>query len=123
MLRIVGMQRDTNPDREFVLLQNQGALRVQLRGHVVMAEDHIDGAQPHAIHVMTDDVAIPTGKFVLLATGAGKPRWTQARDGVPVFLCYMGRLRSVWNDCGGAISVLGVQHSYMERRDMPIELV
>lgn len=118
MIRIVGVQRNTNPDLEFVLLQNQGALRVHLRGHAVVGEVALD---PHgaaeSVHLFSDDVDIHPSMYVLLRTGAGDAHWTRTRDGSLVYCAYMHRANGgVWDLYNGPIHILGPQHSYALRR-------
>lgn len=116
MIRIVGVQRSQSPEREFVLLQNQGSLRISLRGHVIMSESALDNSDlANAAHALTDDVLIPPGTYVLLATGVGQPRWVRTKDGIMVYYAYMNRTESVWNGCVGPLHVLGTQHTYAER--------
>ena len=118
MLRIVGVQRTEIVEQEFLLLQNQGSLRVSLRGHVVMAERAIlCGDLCNFAHVFTDDESIPAGLYVLLSTGAGLPHWGKTKDGAHVYHAYAGRLLPLWWDSDGPIHVLSPCYSYVERAD------
>jgi hypothetical protein len=113
MIRIVGVNRSPDPQREFVLLQNQGAMRATLRGHAILGETE-DGFG--AMHVFDDDETVPTGKFVILFTGCGVPRWAKTRDGAYVYHCYLGQDRSLWHEANGPIHLLNTQHTYQERK-------
>lgn len=116
MIRIVGIQRHPDPEREFILFQNQGSLRHLLKGHVVMGQDAIDGADLSSVgHLFRDDVYIPPGMYVLLTTGCGDPRWARTKDGAMVFYAYMGRSRSVWDRSSASVHVLCTQHTFVER--------
>lgn len=116
MLRIVGVQRSESLSQEFVLLQNQGHMRIKLRGHILMSEDAIEGADlSNAAHVLKDDEYIPPGLFVLLSTGTGLPHWGKTKDGTYVYHTYMGLSRPFWNTHTGAIHILCPHHSYCER--------
>lgn len=116
MLRIVGVQRTEIVEQEFLLLQNQGSLRVSLRGHVVMAERAIvRGDLFDAAHVFTEDESIPAGLYVLLSTGSGRPHWGKTKDGAHVYHAYAGRMSPLWFDSEGPIYVLSPCHSYVER--------
>ena len=76
MIRIVGIQRSNHPSEEFVILQNQGSLRIQLRGHVLVSELAVaTGSFSAGAFIFSDDALIPAGMFVLLATGEGESRW------------------------------------------------
>ena len=116
MIRIVGVQRNELANREFVLLQNQGSLRIGLRGHVIMSESALDNSDlANAAHAFTDDVLVPPGTYILLSSGAGHPRWVRTKDGTMVYYAYMNRVEPVWNLCVGPLHVLGTQHTYAER--------
>ncbi len=117
MLRIVGLQRNESSQREFILLQNQGNLRVQLRGHVVMTEGAIDGGSS-ASYVFADEALVPAGMYVMLVTGIGEPRWVQTKESALVYYTFINRETPMWDDAGGPIHILAVQHSFAER---PIE--
>lgn len=115
MIRIVGLNRSPDVRHEFVLLQNQGAMRVALRGHAVLAESLLDGRDQGAMHLFAEDEVVPAGKFVLLFTGPGEPRWARTRDGQLVYHAYMGRREAVWQGVEGAIQLLQPQHRYIDR--------
>lgn len=118
MLRIVGVQRSESPEREFLLLQNHGTLRVSLRGYVVMAERAIVEADLcHSAHVFGDEEHVPAGLYVLLSTGCGIPHWGRTKDGAHVYHAYAGRHESIWSHCPGPIHVLSPCHSYIERTE------
>lgn len=116
MIRIVGIQKSDDPDREFILLQNQGNLRANLRGHTVLSESVVEtGNFGFGAHIFADDVHIPPGKYVLLVTGCGESRWAKTKDGQLMYQTYMNWERAVWSRTKEPIHVLNTQHSYMER--------
>lgn len=117
MLRIVGINRHPEVEREFVLLQNQGGLRVNLRGHIVMAEACVNEGEPlDCLHILTEDVVIPPGAFVILYTGVGESKWTRTKDQSLAYYCHIGKEQSIWDRRPGAIHVLSIQHSYQTRQ-------
>lgn len=116
MLRIVGIQKSADPGGEFVLLQNQGSLRVALRGHVLLGESRLScGHGP--LHLFADDVTIPAGKYVLLQTGGGEARWAQTRDGALVFHTFIGQAEPLWTEEVGALHLLAPSHTYSDRKE------
>ena len=116
MLRIVGLQRSDCPEREFVLLQNQGSLKVRLRGHVLLSERAVgSGDLTSAAHVFQDDVQVPAGLYVLLTTGCGSPHWSRTRDGMYVYQCFMGQDSAFWQNLAGPVHVMGPLHTFAER--------
>lgn len=119
MLRIVGVQKSERATGEFVLLQNQGGLRMNLAGHAVMAGGLVDGetfGQSPDVHVFSEEEQVPSGTFVLLSTGCGSSRWALTKDGQRILHVYMNRELPVWTRREGPVSVLGVQHTYVPRR-------
>lgn len=119
MLRIVGVQRSRNAEAEFLLLQNQGSLRVSLKGHVVLAERAVAKGDLGAFaHVFSEDESIHPGLYALLSSGAGIPHWGKTKDGSHVYHAYAGRNEPLWADCEGPIHILSPSHTYCERSEM-----
>lgn len=117
MIRIVGVQRNDSPGEEFVLFQNQGTLREVLRGHVVLSELALENSQNLDLsHVFRDDELVPSGMYVILYTGKGKPRWARTKENALVYFTYMNREESVWAHCPGPLHLLVKQHSYAARQ-------
>lgn len=114
MLRIVGLQRNESAQREFVLLQNQGTLRLQLRGHILIADATISTPNGSS-HVFAEDVIVPGGTYVLVTTGIGESRWAKTKDGALVFYTFMNRPAPIWTADLGPVHILAIQHSYTER--------
>jgi hypothetical protein len=97
-------------------MQNQGSLRMNLRGHVVMSQSAMDGAALSSVaHAFSDNTQIPPGMYVLLSTGSGEARWTKTKDGQMVYYAYMNRPNAVWEQCTGPIHLLSTQHTFVER--------
>lgn len=116
MIRIIGVQRNDSPAKEFILLQNQGSLRTNLRGHLVLSESAIaESDLSFAAHVFADDALIPAGMYVLLATGSGEPRWAKTKDGALIYYAFMNRGGPVWDRAAGPVHILNLQHTYTER--------
>jgi hypothetical protein len=115
MLRIVGIQRSDCAEVEFLLLQNQGTLRVSLRGHVVLAETAIErGELARAAHLFADDEHVPAGLYVMLSTAQGMPHWGRTKDGAHVYHAYAGRTDPLWSE-PGPLHILAPGHTYCER--------
>lgn len=119
MLRIVGVNRTEIVEKEFLLLQNHGSLRVSLRGHVVVAEGAVErGDLSESAHVFSDDESIPPGLYVLLSTGEGLAHWGKTKDGAQVYHAYAGRSSPLWACCDGPVHILSPCHSYVEREPL-----
>jgi len=115
MIRIIGIQRHEDAQQEFVLLQNQGSMRVQLRGHVITSDAMIDHQVQNGLHIFGDDATIPPGMYVLLRTGQGQPKWGRTKEGALVFHAFMNRSHPVWIEGSGPLHLLAIQHSYTDR--------
>ncbi|AIE86380.1 hypothetical protein [Fimbriimonas ginsengisoli] len=116
MIRIVGVQRHESPQKEFILLQNQGSLRINLKGHVIASESAIANSDlSFAAHAFPDEALIPPGMYVLLSTGSGESRWTKTKEGALLYYAYMNRETPVWFHTNGAVHVLSLQHTYADR--------
>jgi len=117
MIRIVGVQRSENIGQEFILLQNQGSMRVYLKGHAVLADAAlIDGASSPAVHLFADEVDVLPGQYILLRTCPGSAHWSATNEGQRVYHTYMARLGPVWVRFPVPFHVLAPQHSYSERQ-------
>ncbi|MBX3096387.1 MAG: hypothetical protein KF812_05950 [Fimbriimonadaceae bacterium] len=88
MLRIVGVDMESGPEREGILLQNQGVMNVDLHGIAVIAEaPGLDGV-PKVWHVFAGSKRVLPRGYVLLRTGVGVPCEARTKDGHPITLDY-----------------------------------
>jgi hypothetical protein len=98
-----------------MLLQNQGNLRVQLRGHVLLCDHAISQRDGSGSFVFADEAIIPPGAYVLLHSGIGISKWARTRDGALVFHTFMDRESPYWLHESGPIHVLSAHHTFVER--------
>lgn len=118
MLRIVGLQRASQPEQEFILLQNQGSMRVTLRGHALLGESaFVHGDLTGCSYAFSEDIQVPPGQYVILFTGTGISRWAKTKDNHMVYHVYMGRSVSTWSATSLPIHLLAPQHTYAERAE------
>ena len=116
MIRIVGVQKNSSIGQEFILLQNQGSMRVNLRGHAIVSEAALaEGSGSAAVHLFSDEASVMPGQFVLLRTCPGSSHWATTSEGQRVYYTHMGRLSPVWSRLEGPVHVLCPQHSFCER--------
>lgn len=118
MLRIVGVERNEDPQKEFVLLQNQGVLKAYLRGHLLVDDSaFLDSGEIilDRAYAFYEDVCIPASCYVMLVTGCGKNRWRKSADGSLVYTVFWNRNCSVWSKSPGPLHLLGVTHSQPPR--------
>lgn len=121
MIRIVGLQRSEQIAQEFILLQNQGSMRHNLRGLAIVAEPAFDAdnAEAHVL-LLKDDVDLMPGQYALVRTCSGTPRWSHTAEGHHIYYAYANRTSPLWSDCPGPIHVLAPQHTYCERLLEPL---
>ncbi|MEP0766413.1 MAG: hypothetical protein HRF45_07740 [Fimbriimonadia bacterium] len=116
MIRIVGVQRSTQPEKEFVLLQNQGVRRIPLLGYLITDDLGIHSTDPRTrgdrLYVFRHDIKLPPSAYVALITGWGEDGWRRHPDGTNVFHAYWGRERSVWYDHDGPIHLLTIANTH-----------
>lgn len=117
MLRILAVQRSDDPQREYVLLQNHGSLRVSLKGHVITDESGLERCEKERMFVFADDAQIPAMAYVLLVSGSGKNGWYQDNDARPVYCAYWNRPAAVWEDASEPIHLLHVIHTNRPRTE------
>ena len=121
MIRIVGLQRDPDPRQEFVLLQNQGGMRVQLRGHALVSESAVqEPAGLQEVYVISEDVLLQPGQYALVRTCTCNAKWSHQPDGYSVYYVGLGRQSSIWSRLEGPLHILAPQHTYCERTTDPL---
>lgn len=116
MIRIVGIQRSDDPSSEFVVLQNQGSMRVNLRGHALLDPETMESPDraPFAV-VVQDDIDIPPGHYAVVRTGLGTSRWCHKTEGYHIYYSFLGKTESIWSQRPGRIVVLAPQHTYSDK--------
>jgi hypothetical protein len=118
MLRIIGLQRADHAEQEFILLQNQGSMRVTLRGHALLGEGAlVHGDLSGVSYAFSEDIQIPAGQYVILFSGTGIPRWAKTKDNHMIYHVYMGSRMPVWSSAPLPLHLLAPQHSYTERAE------
>jgi hypothetical protein len=121
MIRIIGIQRSPYPEREFVLLQNQGVRRIPLDGYVVTDDLGLHAGDPYVrgdrIFTFPCDIKLAPSNYLALITGWGEDGWRREDDGTAVYHCYWGRERSVWHDHDGPMHLLATTNSYAPRSE------
>jgi hypothetical protein len=114
MLRIAGIQPSDEPDEEFILLQNQGVMKVMLRGHVLAKDDawqDYGELNTDRVYAFSDNVFVPPSAYVMLKTGFGFNGWRKSKDGSPVYCVYWKRDTSAWDQHELTVHLLQVSHS------------
>lgn len=117
MIRIVGVQRNENIGQEFVLLQNQGNMRLNLRGYTLIAESAIDEpAGLQEAYVIAEDIDIPAGHHAAIRTGSGTSTWCHKHDGYHIYHLFLGRNTPIWARLTGDVHLLAPTHKYSDKQ-------
>lgn len=116
MIRIVGVQPTENIAQEFVLLQNQGNMRINLRGYALIAEqDFSDPPGLQAVFVINEDIDVPPGHHAAIRTAAGTSGWCHKHDGYHVYHFFLGRSTSIWR-AETTVHLLTPTHRYATKK-------
>ena len=114
MVRIVGVQRSSEVGQEFVLLQNQGSMRVSMKGFALVADGALSG-EDAPVCVLTDEIDLHPGMYMLVRSCIGPARWTKIGEGAPVYYSYLGRTNTLWGPSHNPVHLLAPDHTYVER--------
>ena len=113
----MAVQRGDDPQREYVLLQNHGPLRLSLRGHLLTDDTGLGNGDRDRMYVFSEDAQIPSMAYVLLVTGAGKNGWYQDNDARPVYCVYWNKQKTVWSQANEPIHLMNVIHTKAPRTE------
>ncbi len=116
MLRIVGMQKSPNPENEFVLIQNQGSMRVRLKGHALLMApcSQNQAEQQVSFFALLSEEKIFPGGFVLVSSGMGRDGYAKTVDGSQIVRIFCNQSQSLWSRFEGELSILAPQHTFSE---------
>jgi hypothetical protein len=116
MIRIVGVQPNENLGQEFVLLQNQGNMRINLRGYALLADTTLeDPPGLQTVFVINQDILIPPGHHAAIRTGTGTSNWCHKHDGYHIYHYFLNRNSQLWND-GSVVHLLTPTHKFATKK-------
>lgn len=116
MIRIVGVERSQDPYKEAVLMQNQGVMRVNLKGHALLAASDEQGDLREGFaYVFTEDVELPAGTYVWVLTAGAQTGWFRTKEGYHVYRTSLRKLEPVWSSDSSALHLLAPQHTFVVR--------
>ena len=99
MLKIVDVHPSSNPQGEYVVLQNLGLVTVSLRGCALCTDAYLDGCLKtvgSAMYIFQEDIPIKPYTRVVVFTGDGDNGWVPTTDGKQAYCVCWGRPESVW---------------------------
>ncbi len=118
MLKIVEVHPARTAQGEYVVLQNQGLVNVNLRGWALCTDSFLEGEPSRLMEEMfifKDDVSIKPYGRVVLFTGEGENEWVPTTDGKHAYCLYWNRTTPVWT----AAQTLHVLHLLTSRKVVP----
>ena len=100
MLKIVDVHLARSAQGEYVVLQNQGLMNVNLRGWALCTDSFLEGDTSRLMdemYIFRDDVFIKPYGRVVLFSGEGENEWVPTDDGKLAYCMYWKRQNPVWN--------------------------
>ncbi len=101
MLKIVEIHSAESVQNEYIVLQNQGVVTVNLKGWAVctdayLLENEFDMKSGMYVFRMSEEVKPYT--HIVLFTGAGQNGWVPTNDGRLAYCAYWGNSERVWSE-------------------------
>lgn len=110
MLKIIEVHTSSKANGEYIVLQNQGLVTVNLRGWAVCTDALLE-ADPaklvESIYIFRQKADIKPYQNVVLFTGAGEDGWVPTNDGRQAYCSFWNRRETIWSEAG-KINVLHV---------------
>lgn len=116
MIRIVGVQPSENIGQEFILLQNQGNMRINLKGYALVAESTLlDPPGLQTVFVVNEDITIPPGHHAAIRTNSGQSGWCHKHDGYHIYHFFLNRSSQLWEE-GSTVHLLTPTHKFATKK-------
>jgi hypothetical protein len=99
MLKIEEVHASAGVQGEYVVLQNQGLLTVNLRGWALCTNAFLEGDDTRIaeeMYIFREDEQIKPYTRVVLFTGKGDNGWVPTIDGRLAYCAYWGRQERIW---------------------------
>jgi len=114
MIRIIGVQRSERPEKEFVLLQNQGARRIPLEGFLLTDDLGLGDPMKYGdrIYYFRTDIKMIPSAYVALVTGWGEDGWRKTDDCTAIYQMHWGREHPVWSGYDLPLHLLSVVNTH-----------
>lgn len=100
MLKILELHPTSNSQGEYVVMENQGLVTINLKGYALCSEAFLmgDGGRlADEMYVFRDEVAVKPFQRVVLFTGFGENSWLPTIDGKQAYCAYWNRPSGMWN--------------------------
>ena len=103
MLKIIDIQVSGTAAGEWVVIQNQGMIPLNLRGWVIVGDTYLNGHAESAakqMFIFTADETIKPGVRAVLISTHGKDGWYPTVEGGSAYVAYANRAESLWSHAG-----------------------
>ncbi|MCX6381739.1 MAG: hypothetical protein NT023_20060 [Armatimonadetes bacterium] len=103
MLKILELHPSVSPHSEYVVLENQGLVTVNLKGYALCSEAFLMGDKGQLadeMYVFRDEIPVKPFQRVVLFTGSGENCWLPTIDGKQAYCAYWNRSSGMWNRAG-----------------------
>jgi hypothetical protein len=100
MLKIVEVHPGQSAQSEYVVLQNQGVMTVDLRGWALCTDAYLTGdpgRMADEMYIFREAIPIKPYTRVVLFTGIGENGWVPTIDGKQAYCAYWNRSERVWS--------------------------
>ena len=100
MLRIIDIQVSGTAAGEWVVIQNQGMIPLNLRGWIVTGDMYLTGQAESAakqMFIFTADEVIKPGVRAVLISSYGSDSWFPTVEGGSAYVAYANRAESLWS--------------------------
>ncbi len=103
MLKIIEVNASYVAQGEYVVLQNEGLVNVNLRGWALCTDAFLgvdNNKMADEMYIFKEDVQIKPYARVVLFTGSGETEWKPTIDGKQAYCAYWGRVEPLWTEAG-----------------------
>ena len=100
MLKIVEIHSAITVQNEYIVLQNQGVVTVNLKGWAVCTDAYLlenELFMKSGMYVFRMSEEVKPYTHVVLFTGAGESGWVPTNDGRLAYCAYWGNSERVWS--------------------------
>lgn len=99
MLKVMEVHPAKDARGEYLVLQNQGTVSVDLRGWALCTMAYLQGdaaQRAHEMYVFREEANIRPYTRVVLFSGQGEDGWQETIDGRQAYCAYWKRDRGIW---------------------------
>ncbi len=122
MLKILELHPSQNPQGEYVVLENQGLVTINLKGYALCSEAFLQGEKRQLadeMYVFREEIPVKPFQRVVLFSGDGEDCWVPTIDGKQAYCAYWHRDNGMWSHTQ---QLLVLQIAASRRTSTPLSL-